>query len=72
MTNIEEGDDHISFDVSKPGVPVLVKTSYFPNWQASGADGPYRDAEPDGRRPHLHPRLAALRPHAGDLASASC
>jgi len=21
---------------------VLVKTSYFPNWQASGADGPYR------------------------------
>jgi hypothetical protein len=23
-------------------VPVLVRTSYFPNWQASGADGPYR------------------------------
>ena len=24
------------------GTPVLVKTSYFPNWQASGADGPWR------------------------------
>ena len=23
-------------------MPVLVKTSYFPNWKASGADGPYR------------------------------
>ena len=34
----------ISFHVSEPGVPVLVKTSYFPSWQASGADGPYRVA----------------------------
>jgi uncharacterized membrane protein len=24
------------------GTPVLVKVSYFPNWQASGATGPYR------------------------------
>jgi hypothetical protein len=24
------------------GVPVLVKISYFPNWEVSGADGPYR------------------------------
>src|SRR5207302_8108769 len=24
------------------GKPVLVKASYFPNWQASGAKGPYR------------------------------
>jgi hypothetical protein len=31
--------DGISFDVSTPGVPVLVKTSYFPNWKVSGADG---------------------------------
>ena len=23
-------------------MPVLVKTSYFPNWQATGADGPWR------------------------------
>ena len=25
-------------------MPVLVKVSYFPNWQVSGADGPYRVA----------------------------
>ena len=42
VTNIAQDDDGISFDVSKPGVPVLVKTSYFPNWTADGADGPYR------------------------------
>jgi hypothetical protein len=28
--------------VSKVGTPVLVKISYFPNWHASGADGPWR------------------------------
>ena len=37
-------DDRISFDVDKPGTPVVVKTSYFPNWQAKGADGPWRVA----------------------------
>jgi hypothetical protein len=42
VTNITSGTDSISFDVSQVGVPVVVKTSYFPNWQASGADGPYR------------------------------
>jgi len=42
VTNIETDNDSISFDVDQPGTPVLVKTSYFPNWQASGADGPYR------------------------------
>jgi len=42
VTNFVMGTDTISFDVDKPGVPVLVKVSYFPNWQVSGADGPYR------------------------------
>ena len=42
VTAIDMGRDQISFDVSRPGVPVLVKTSYFPNWQVKGADGPYR------------------------------
>ena len=42
VSNISEGTDTISFDVSQVGVPVLVKTSYFPNWQVSGGDGPYR------------------------------
>src|ERR1019366_204839 len=31
----------ISFDVSRLGTPVAVKIPYFPNWQASGATGPY-------------------------------
>jgi hypothetical protein len=44
VTNIEMGDQSIEFDVSEPGVPVLVKVSYFPNFQATGADGPYRVA----------------------------
>ena len=25
-----------------PGVPVMVKTSWYPNWKAEGADGPWR------------------------------
>ena len=35
-------NDRISFSVDQIVVPVLVKASYFPNWKASGADGPYR------------------------------
>jgi hypothetical protein len=42
VTNIEMGDDHLSFDVDRVGSPVLVKVSDFPNWEASGAKGPYR------------------------------
>ena len=44
VSNITTDDDRISFDVDKVGVPVLVKVSYFPNWQASGAEGPWRVA----------------------------
>ncbi|MES4792893.1 MAG: hypothetical protein C4321_07830, partial [Chloroflexota bacterium] len=36
------GDATRGFDVDRPGTPVLVKVSYFPNWQASGARGPWR------------------------------
>ena len=42
VSAIDVDRQSISFDVSEPGVPVLVRMSYFPNWQASGADGPYR------------------------------
>jgi hypothetical protein len=42
VSNIENDEDSVSFDVSQPGVPVLVKTSYFPNWQVKGAKGPWR------------------------------
>jgi hypothetical protein len=42
VTNTKSGVDKISFHVSRTGVPVVVKMSYFPNWKVKGADGPYR------------------------------
>jgi hypothetical protein len=42
VSNIDEGRQSISFSVSEPGTPVVVKASYFPNWSVKGADGPYR------------------------------
>jgi phosphomannomutase len=42
VSNIHQGTQSISFDVSQPGVPILVKESYFPNWQVKGAEGVYR------------------------------
>jgi len=42
VTHVRTADDRVSFHVSKPGVPVLVKTSYFPNWTVRGARGPWR------------------------------
>ncbi|CAN5490449.1 hypothetical protein BH20ACT2_BH20ACT2_17740 [soil metagenome] len=42
VSDIRTDDNSISFTVDEPGTPVLVKASYFPNWQADGADGPYR------------------------------
>jgi hypothetical protein len=42
VTDATEEPDRISFRVSRTGVPVVVKASYYPNWEADGADGPYR------------------------------
>ena len=42
VTAVSQTDSSISFHVSRVGTPVLVKVSYFPNWSASGADGPWR------------------------------
>jgi len=44
VSNVVQKDNSISFSVDKVGVPVMVKVSYFPNWKASGAKGPYRAA----------------------------
>ena len=41
ITDVEMTDDRISFSTDAIGVPHLVKVSYFPNWQATGAEGPY-------------------------------
>ena len=42
VSHITQTDSSVSFHVSRVGVPILVKVSYFPNWHASGADGPWR------------------------------
>ncbi len=42
VTDVNVGQESVSFHVSRIGVPVLVKISYFPNWHATGATGPYR------------------------------
>jgi hypothetical protein len=42
VTDVVERNASISFKVSRVGVPMLVSVSYFPNWQVSGATGPYR------------------------------
>jgi hypothetical protein len=42
VSRIRTTDHSVSFRVSRTGVPVMVKTSYFPNWTVSGAEGPYR------------------------------
>ena len=42
VSNVVLDQQSLSFDVDRTGVPVLVRVSYFPNWTASGADGPWR------------------------------
>ena len=44
VSNIVMGNESVDFDVDQVGVPVLVKVSYFPNWEVSGGKGPYRIA----------------------------
>jgi hypothetical protein len=42
VTGVVVEDHQISFHTEAVGVPHLVKVSYFPNWQAEGAEGPWR------------------------------
>ena len=42
VRDVVRGEHSVSFTVDRVGSPVLVRTSYFPNWSVSGADGPYR------------------------------
>ncbi|HLU53283.1 MAG TPA: hypothetical protein VK011_06815 [Acidimicrobiia bacterium] len=44
VTEVEVEDHRLSFTTSAVGVPHLVKVSYFPNWVAEGAEGPYHAA----------------------------
>jgi uncharacterized membrane protein len=44
--------------VSRVGVPVLVKISYFPRWHVTGATGPYR----------VSPNLMVVVPTSRDVS----
>jgi len=58
VTALKVGLQSISFHVSRIGVPVLVKISYFPRWHATGATGPYR----------VSPNLMVVIPTANDVS----
>jgi hypothetical protein len=42
VSRVRVGLQSVTFDVSRLGVPTLVKVSYYPGWHAIGATGPYR------------------------------
>jgi hypothetical protein len=42
LSDIVVENHRISFTTTAVGLPHLVKVSYFPNWTATGADGPWR------------------------------
>jgi hypothetical protein len=44
VTEVHQSGSSVSFHVDRTGTPVEVRVSYFPNWQASGAEGPWRVA----------------------------
>jgi hypothetical protein len=57
VTGVRQTDSSLSFHVSRVGTPILVKVSYFPNWHASGADGPFR----------VTPNLMVVVPTSNDV-----
>lgn len=44
VSDVVTAPEKISFKVNRTGAPILVKTSYFPNWKAKNAEGPFRVA----------------------------
>ena len=61
--NVELGEQDLRFNVDQVGVPVLVKISYFPNWEVERRRGPVpHRAQPDGRGAHLERRPPDVRP----------
>jgi hypothetical protein len=57
VTRLHETVRSISFHVDQVGKPVVVRSSFFPNWKASGARGPYR----------LAPNLMVVIPTSHDV-----
>lgn len=58
VSDVHTTDSSVRFHVSRTGVPVVVKASYFPNWKASGASGPWR----------LTPNLMVVVPTSHDVS----
>ncbi len=58
VSHVHVGLQSISFHVSRIGVPMLVKISYYPRWHATGASGPYR----------VSPDLMVVVPTAKDVS----
>ena len=44
VTNTQTETDRISFTVDQIGTPILIRSSFFPAWEANGAEGPFRVA----------------------------
>ncbi|MGZ4711235.1 MAG: hypothetical protein ACXWBN_21035, partial [Acidimicrobiales bacterium] len=57
VSHVRSNDNDIGFHVSRTGVPVVVKASYFPNWRVKGAEGPWR----------LTPNLMVVVPTSHDV-----
>ncbi len=58
VSDVVMNEQDLSFHVDKVGVPVLVKVSYFPNWTAHGAAGPYR----------IGPNMMVVVPTSNDVS----
>jgi hypothetical protein len=42
VSNVVYRNGHIAFDVDRVGAPVLMRESWYPDWHAQGAKGPWR------------------------------
>ena len=58
VTHVKVGLQSLSFHVSRVGVPMLVKISYYPRWHVTGASGPYR----------VSPNLMVVVPTSKDVS----
>ena len=58
VSHVHVGLQDLSFHVSRVGVPMLVKISYYPRWHVRGAIGPYR----------VSPNLMVVVPTSKDVS----
>jgi hypothetical protein len=58
VSDVGQTTEGVTFHVDRVGTPVEVRVSYFPNWHATGAEGPWRVA----------PNLMVVVPTSHDVA----